>query len=175
MASLNFLSSAKEETVTDKSKLLLTKIADDSNNVSISISSTARSPYDQARIMYDNCKKLGIQSQYNLYARTGDKVIDVYKSLADGKTHNRDEVIRAMMNKINAVGPSKVSKHCVDTTIMNVLDVPFSSIENKADFKKAISLYMPSPITRLLDETNNNCFHIEIDLQALNNMSGDLF
>ena len=66
-ATLKFLESARQEVVSDSSKSLLIKLAEESGNPSISISSTARSPYDQARIMFENCLKLGIESQYKLY------------------------------------------------------------------------------------------------------------
>ncbi|HRH49187.1 MAG TPA: hypothetical protein PLP23_10570 [Panacibacter sp.] len=162
MAALNFLSSAKSEAVSDTSRLLLLSLAEESGNGSISISSTARSPYDQARIMFDNCLKLGVKSQYRLYKRFGDKIIDVFKKLTSVPDYKRDEVIKAMMDKINEVGPSKVSMHCVDTQYYNVVDIPFSSVTDKDSFRKAIKTHMPFPITKFLDESNNNCFHIEI-------------
>ena len=161
MASLNFLPSAKSESVSVSSVELILKLAEDSGNESISVSSTSRTPYDQARIMFENCEKLGMKSQYKLYARAGDKVIDVYKNLTK-KNMTRDEIIRAMTAKINEIGPSKVSKHCVDTSLYNVVDIPFSSVKDKDAFRKAIKSSMPVPITKFLDETNNNCFHIEI-------------
>jgi hypothetical protein len=129
----------------------------------IEVSSVTRSAADQARIMYDNCKNLGVRSQMELYSRAGDKVIMVY---LDGKNNglSRSQTVEAMRKKIIQLGPSNVSKHCADPSIFGVLDIPFSSIKNHANFKRALEAFVPYPISRFLDERNNSCFHVEMRL-----------
>lgn len=145
---------------------LLKMLGASSGNGRIEVSSVARTPYDQARIMYDNCLSLGVRSQYDLYATAGDKVVAVYER-ETLRGRNRAAVVQAMMQKIRELGPSNVSRHCVDTSILNVFDVPFSSISNKKEFRRALDRFKPYPISRYLDENRNNCFHIEMKVADL--------
>ena len=94
---------------------------------SVVISSTARDPFNQARVMFDNIKKTGVAAQKKLYAAAGDAVIDVFAAAQKaGKT--RAETIKLMEAKIIALGPEKVSHHAADLTKLNVFDVAPSSI-----------------------------------------------
>ena len=166
--SVHFHEGVNKEGVITQSIELLKLLGASSDNGRIVVSSVARTPYDQARVMYDNCVKLGVLSQFELYARAGDKVIAVYQREVK-KGRDRSAVIRAMQAKIMEIGPSRVSRHCVDTSIMNVFDIPFSSITNKKAFRQALNKFTPYPISRYLDENRNNCFHIEMkvtDLEA---------
>lgn len=160
---IRFRDGVNSDGVTTHAIELLKMLGASSGNPHIDVSSVARTPYDQARVMYDNCLKLGVRSQYDLYARAGDKVVAVYeREVKQGKDKNA--VIKAMQAKIMEIGPSRVSRHCVDTSIMNVFDVPFSSITNKKEFRRALNKFHPYPISRYLDENSNNCFHIEMKL-----------
>ena len=83
--------------------------------------------------MYDNCVSQGVEAQKKLYAAAGDQVIDVYAAaVAAGK--DRAATISLMKAKILAIGPTKVSRHATDTSVLNVFDVAPSSIP--ADKKK---------------------------------------
>ncbi len=45
-------------------------------------------------------------------------------------------ISQAMTNTINEVGASNVSKHCADFNIVNVVDIPHSSLgANRENFK----------------------------------------
>lgn len=166
---VTFRKGVKRETVSEKTIALIRFMGALSENGSIAISSAARSPYDQARVMFDNCLKLGVKSQYKLYARAGDKVIKVFEAETKKPGYKVAGVIAKMEAKIREIGPNKVSKHCADFNSLNVVDIPFSSIGNKADFRKIINKYIPNPVKRFLDETSNNCFHLEIDQSTVGN------
>lgn len=160
---VEFREGVNHEGVTAQSIELLKLLGAASGNSRIEVSSVARTPYEQARVMYDNCVSLGPASQYALYARSGDKVIAVYeRAVKAGK--GKAAAIRAMQDEILEIGPSKVSKHCVDTAIMNVFDIPFGSITNKKEFRRMLNRCAPYPVSRYLDENRNNCFHIEMKL-----------
>ncbi len=167
--SVSFRSGVRAETISSHSIALIKLLGALSNNGSITVSSAARSPYDQARVMFDNCLKLGIKSQYKLYARAGDKVIKVFESETKKPGYKVAAVIEKMEARIREIGPNKVSKHCADFNSLNVVDIPFSSIGNKDDFRKIINEYVPDPVKRFLDETSNNCFHLEIDQSTVEN------
>lgn len=97
----------------------------------IYITSTARTPHDQARIMYDNCSR-DLAEQRRTYAPPGQRVIDVYEN---NLNRARNEVINLMETKINELGPSTVSRHLADPAIMNTFDVSISNLSNPNDFR----------------------------------------
>lgn len=67
-----------------------------------------------------------------------------------------------MTNKINELGASKVSKHCADFKVVNVVDIPHSSLgKNKENFRsEAKKLQNQGEISQIFDE--NDCYHIVI-------------
>ncbi|TLD79339.1 hypothetical protein [Helicobacter trogontum] len=65
---------------------IIKKMAKNSNNPIVTITSTTRTPMEQAEEMYKGCVSEGIQEQYKLYAAAGDKVIKVYEDLHKTKT-----------------------------------------------------------------------------------------
>ena len=100
---------------------------------SATITSGRRTPSEQATAMYNNLESTSIEEQKNLYGPSGDKVIDVYKA---GKvaTPAKDTttIQKEMTDKINELGPSKVSLHCSNNS---VIDVAPSSIKNDSQFQ----------------------------------------
>jgi len=161
--SITYQEGVNHEGVTSQAMELLKMLGASSGNPTMVVSSVARTPYQQASVMYYTCKVKGVASQYELYARSGDKVVAVFeREVKRGK--QRTAVVQAMFEKILQLGPSNVSKHCVDTSIMNVFDIPFSSITNQKEFRSALKHLQPYPISRYLDENKNSCFHIEMKL-----------
>jgi hypothetical protein len=101
------------------------------------VSSTSRSPKEQARVMYDNAEKFGVEAQKRLYGPSGDKVLDVYaQRKAAGATP--DDVKLAMETKIKELGPTHVSRHASDPHVLNVFDVAPSSITDRVGFEHAV-------------------------------------
>jgi hypothetical protein len=168
-ANLNFRSGVQSDKVHSLTIDFIKEIGVSSNNLNLEVSSAARSAYDQAAVMYKNCENLGVASQYKLYGWNGDRIIRIYEKMKaeKKKPHKPLDIIKAMHKKIMDIGPSKVSKHCVDINVMNVIDIPFSCIQNKQAFRDALKKHHPSPISKYLDETNNNCFHLEFKIDDL--------
>lgn len=144
-----------------------TKISQYSRNIllnlkgykgTIYITSTARTPEEQARAMLNNIKKNGVQSQLNLYREPGKSVVRVYNpNLTDAQN------ISAMTAKIIEVGPSNVSHHCADMSVLNVIDVSRSNLANVDAFLNALEIEKQKAIiSQYIEEENNNCVHIEI-------------
>jgi len=134
-----FGSGAKQSDVSDYSLTVLKDIMAKAGVASVVISSTARDPFNQARVMFDNIMKTGVAAQKELYAAAGDAVIDVCAAAQKaGKTPA--ETIKLMEAKIIALGPEKVSHHAADLTKLNVFDVAPSSIPSgkKAAWEAAI-------------------------------------
>lgn len=139
---------------------------------SAAITSTLRTPEEQAKIMLKNGKK-NLSSQYRLYGSRGDAVLKVY---ADNKSKTDSEIVSLMSSKINEFAKSgqRVSKHCVsieDYEKLNIIDIGVNSTRavcksfNMVKFTKALqSLVKDGYIEVLIDETkkSNSCWHIEI-------------
>lgn len=133
------------------------------------VTSTARSPEDQARAMFNNLVKspgpltANIAEQKTVYAAPGDAVISVFATQAGTKT--LEEVVAdataikaAMLAEVNSQGPSSVSKHCANPAVVSVTDVAKSSFGSNGALFKAAATARASTV---LDE--NNVFHVELN------------
>lgn len=154
---ITFGANAVESAVSAYSKGILEDVLRAAKLTSATITSTARTPTDQARVMYNNLEGTGegqgVEAQKKLYGNAGDKVVDVYVALkAEKKT--ADEIKAAMKAKIDELGPTNVSRHISDPAKLNVFDVGPNSIGDDAAqtaFKTAaqaetrISHFIPYP------------------------------
>src|SRR5215212_2025731 len=134
---ISFGKNAKKESVTNFSLQVLEDILQAAGLTSALISSTARTPSEQARVMFNNIEATGVAAQKKLYAAAGDLVIDEYVKAKKAKK-TPIEIKAAMEAKIIEVGPTKVSHHAADPNILCVFDVAPSSIAKKAAFEKAV-------------------------------------
>lgn len=136
---VKFGANAKSGDVSPLSLSILKDVMAKAGIDSCTISSTARDPFNQARVMFNNIKNEGVAAQKKLYADAGDQVIDVFVA-AQKAGKNRDETIKAMEAKIVALGPSNVSHHAADPKVLNVFDVAPNSIPSgkKGAFEAAI-------------------------------------
>lgn len=139
---IKFAPTAKASDMTDYSLKVLKDILFKACIKSAMISSTTRDPANQARVMYENLigtgRQQGEEKQRELYnGKAGIKVIDVYVKLAEQKK-SREEIIGAMKNKIEELGPIKVSRHMSDPKVYNVFDVAPSSISKREAFETAV-------------------------------------
>ena len=156
---IKFGTNAKPESVTPLSLQVLEDILTASGLTSCIISSTARSPADQARVMFNNIVATSVAAQKKLYAAAGDLVIDEYlKAKAAGKTPT--EIKAAMEAKINELGPTKVSHHAADPNVLCVFDVAPSSIANKSAFEKAVR--KDKRVSKFLLPPDDPGYHLEI-------------
>lgn len=70
LATIQFLNAAKSiQFVSEYSRSVLTDIMQKAGVPSILITSTARTPGDQARIMYENIERYGVDHQKLLYSK----------------------------------------------------------------------------------------------------------
>lgn len=158
---ISFTRTSNASTVSDYSLQIIKEILQKAQLNHAVITSTTRTPGDQARIMFNNCEKYGVSAQKELYGRYGDMVIDVYLA---GKESNKDakSIIQEMTRKIINLGPANVSRHCGDPKIVNVIDIAPSSIpeERKQAFISAIE--SEQRIRKFLQPPKDPAYHIEI-------------
>ena len=124
----------------------------------IIITSTFRSPEQQAKAMLNNIKKTGIDAQLNLYANPGDAVIRAYNP-----NYSDADNLSAMIAEIYNQGPRNVSKHCMtaeEYKTLNIMDISRNQIKNPSGFVAELKNTFPN-IT-YFDESYNGCIHIEI-------------
>jgi GH24 family phage-related lysozyme (muramidase)/murein DD-endopeptidase MepM/ murein hydrolase activator NlpD len=158
---VSFGPNANASVVSDYTLQVLKECLAAAGETSAQISSTSRTPADQARAMYNNIVARGVASQKALYGRGGDQVIDVYvASRAAGK--DRAEILADMTAAIQRIGPSRVSNHCADPAVLGVIDVAPSSVQNKARFVAAVEA--DPRVSNFLHPGNSNdpAYHIEI-------------
>ncbi len=160
---IDFASTANQEVVSSHTKTVLSGILTAAKLSSCFITSTSRTPADQARVMFDNIMAHGVAAQKTLYAAAGDMVIDEFvKVKKTGK--NAAGIKAAMEAKIIAIGPGRVSRHCADPTKLNVIDVAPSSIAKKPAFEKAVHAALDKgKLSRFLEPGGGDpAYHLEI-------------
>lgn len=124
----------------------------------VTITSTARTSYDQARIMWSNLTEHGVAAQRRLYAPPGQKVIDCYVAMIHA---SKADTITAMQHVIEALGPSTVSRHCADPEKECVFDCDPHSLKDAAKFKAA--LLQHARVRKVLDASNSDpALHAEV-------------
>lgn len=112
--------------------------------------------------MFNNIVEHGVKAQKALYAAAGDEVIDAFvKAQNQGK--DSTGIKQAMTDKINAIGPSKVSRHCADPAVLNVVDIAPSSISGKKAFETAVNRAVQNgSVNKFLLPPNDPAYHLEI-------------
>lgn len=119
-ATISWGSSADKDVISNKTIATINKLSALSGDTTFTITSTLRTPADQARIMYENILKTSIENQKSLYGNYGDMIIDEYsKCISEGIT-DADVIKERMTLKIEEVGAQNVSKHCGDPNKINV-------------------------------------------------------
>jgi hypothetical protein len=156
---ISFGKNAKKESVTNFSLKVLEDILQAAGLGSALISSTARSPSEQARVMFNNIEATGVAAQKRLYAAAGDLVIDEYVKAKKAKK-TAIEIKAAMEAKINAIGPTKISHHAADPNVLCVFDVAPSSIPKKKEFEKAVRA--DKRVSKFLMPPLDPGYHLEI-------------
>jgi hypothetical protein len=157
--SIVFGPNAKSSDVSPYSLGVLQDVMSAANVAKLTISSTQRSPADQARVMFNNLETQGVATQRRLYKPPGQAVIDVYVA---GKAANEaaDAIKAEMTAKVIALGPETVSHHAADPKILNVFDVAPSSVADVDAFQTAAKA--DSRVSKFLTPPNDPGLHFEI-------------
>jgi hypothetical protein len=161
--SIEFLKTGDDAKVSKTSRTVIERIMAAASVYSVTITSTARDAYDQARAMYDNIESEGVDAQKDLYAKSGQDVIDVYSESKAAKK-GKNAIINDMKAKIMAIGPGKVSRHCADGSKLQVVepssipDDKQAAWESAIQAEKSVSTYFMPP--------KDPAYHLEIPQDA---------
>jgi len=160
-------SSANKAVVSEKSLSTIKTLVLEADLTSCRITSTLRSPAEQASAMFDNLEiPDNVQNQRNLYGRVGNLVIDVYvASKAARKTAT--QIKSDMTQKIEELlkAGESLGRHCVSSEAyakVNAIDIGYNSISNQASFRAVLQKAHNAGKIYFIDEPYNSCFHIEI-------------
>lgn len=156
---IQFGANAQRLAVSEHTLAVLRAILKAAGLASALITSTSRTPADQARAMYDNLETQGVEKQKKLYGSAGDKVIDVYAKAKAAKK-SKEEILAVMEAKIKEVKPSRVSRHCSSGALLQVVDVAPSSIKVKPRFVKAVQA--EKRVAKFLRPPLDPAYHLEI-------------
>ena len=156
-AGINFGPNANRNVVSQYTIDMLSAIMRESGNPNVTITSTLRTPEDQARAMYNNIVSRGVQHNLTLYGPAGDRVVNV---AAQGRRQGltRDQILAAMAAEIRRIGPGRVSRHAGDPNVINVLDISPHSIRNRQAFVREIR----ERGIFLIEPPRDPAFHLEI-------------
>lgn len=160
---IKFGANAVASAVSQYSRSVLINLLEQAGCPSCIISSTIRTPEAQARAMYTNIVNMGPDKQEKLYGPDGDAVIEEFKK-AKAQGQNKDQIIAAMIAKINALGPSNVSRHCGDPAKLNVIDIaPISIAEPEAFLAALKKAKTGGTVSQFFSPGDHDpAFHIEI-------------
>lgn len=136
------------------------------------ITSTIRTPEEQAATMLQNAKK-NLKKQYSLYGMTGDAVLKIYE-----KNKLKSDVLNLMATEIKRLEAEgkRVSQHCVSKEVYlknNVIDIGLHSMKaanlnfDSKKFAAALKkLKDEGYLEVLIDETmkSNAAWHFEIQV-----------
>lgn len=162
---IEFSRTSDHAKVSETSRTVIKRIMATAGVFSVKVTSTARDAYDQARAMYDNLQSEGVAAQKVLYAQAGQDVIDVYVA---GKVAKKDRnaTISDMKDKIVAIGPGKVSRHCADATRLEVIDIAPSSVPvgRRKDWETALAA--DPGVSQVFLPPRDPAYHLEIPQDA---------
>lgn len=156
---LNFGTHADASIISEYTIKVLKELLNKAGESSAKITSTARTPERQAKVMKANIERFGVAHQKRLYSNPGDQVIDAYVQ-AKNAGKSSGEIVSAMKEKILELGPMRVSRHCADPAVLQVLDIAPSSIRNDQKFVDAIEA--DRRVSKLLKPPRDPAFHLEI-------------
>ncbi|SDD04775.1 hypothetical protein SAMN04487779_100436 [Belnapia rosea] len=156
---IDFGPNARAADVTDFSRKVLEDIMRAAGLTQVVVSSTARGPADQARVMFNNLEARGVAKEKELYGPAGDQVIDTYDA-AKRAGQDAAAIKRLMTEKIIEIGPTRVSRHASDPRVLNVFDVAPSSVARPAAFEAAVR--SNQRVSRFFKPPEDPGYHLEI-------------
>lgn len=156
---ISFADTARPDAVSEYSRGVLRDILRAAGLSSARISSTSRTPRDQARVMFNNLEQHGVAAQRRLYKTPGNRIIDAYVA-ARKLGRSDDETKLAMETAIKTIGPATVSRHCADARKLNVFDVGPKSISDVVAFERAVKA--ERRVAKFLTPPGDPGYHLEI-------------
>jgi hypothetical protein len=160
---ISYAPSADQKAVTATALTVLREICSKACVKSVEITSTARDATDQVRIMHKMIKDKGAAYVNNLYGADGKKVVAVYEESEKNKL-SEDDTKKAMLKKMNELGPSNVSHHIANGDgKLCVFDVAPSSVGDKEAMKRFVKESKAhAKVSTFFEPPRDPAFHLEV-------------
>lgn len=146
----------------DWGEQFLLTIMDEANVTSIKVTSTYRTPRQQATAMYNNAKSHGVQWSRDLYKgnKNAQLVIDVFESMQSQPSAN---VIDMMTNLIVSSGMVNSSLHMnIDKTVADIAPSSIPAAEQNAFFAALQSAKTAGRVGELIRPPKDPAFHVQL-------------
>jgi len=130
----------------------------------LTVTSTYRKPEDQVRAMYHNIERYGTDYNFDLYGPSGDEVVSAFKG-AKAAGGSEDEIKAAMVARLLAVGPTKVSRHA---GIPGLAVVDLSPPSDRTGIESALRQAQAAGIvSQWIGPPSDPAYHVEIPILGL--------
>jgi hypothetical protein len=168
---VKFGPNADQDKISQNTVLQIANLASEAGVKELMITSTVRTPEDQARAMFNNLRA----GKRVSYRAPGAAVTAVYDKL-DAQGESDTNIKNAMEQEIVTQEPRKVSRHCTEPVEWNILDIAPSSVKpsskkklfervlksNEGSSKKISKFLGPGPALG-----NDPAYHLEFELSRM--------
>jgi hypothetical protein len=156
---IEFGPNAKQDVVSSYTRDVLSGLMRTAGVDRVVITSTYRSVEDEARVMYANVEKQGVDHELKLYAKPGREVIKEY-ARSKGAGNPPERIIDDMVHKIKELGSTNVSHHNWDPAVLSVFDISPRSVTKQGDFEAAINA--ERKVSKFFKPPQDSSYHLEV-------------
>ncbi len=156
---IEFGPNAKQDVVSSYTRDVLSGLMRTAGVDRVVITSTYRSVEDEARVMYANVEKQGVDHELKLYAKPGREVIKEYARSKDAG-NPPERIIDDMVHKIKELGSTNVSHHNADPALLSVFDISPRSVTKQGDFEAAINA--ERKVSKFFKPPQDSSYHLEV-------------
>jgi hypothetical protein len=156
---VEFGPNARQDVVSAYTRDVLSGIMRTAGVDRVVVTSTYRTVEEEARVMYANVEKQGVDHELNLYAKPGREVIKEY-ARSKGAGNPPDRIIDDMVHKIKELGSTNVSHHNWDPAVLSVFDISPRSVAKQGDFEAAIN--SEHRVSKFFKPPQDSSYHLEV-------------
>jgi hypothetical protein len=156
---IEFGPNARQDVVTGYTGDVLSGIMRTAGVERVVITSTYRTVEEEARVMYANVEKQGVDHELKLYAKPGREVIKEY-ARSKGAGNSPERIIDDMAHKIKELGSTNGSHHNWDPAVLSVFDISPRSVTKQGDFEAAIS--SERRVSKFFKPPQDSSYHLEV-------------
>lgn len=156
---IEFGPNAKQDVVSTYTRDVLSAVMQRSGVDRVVVTSTYRTVEEEARVMYANVERRGVDHELNLYAKPGREVIKEY-ARSKGAGNPPERIIDDMVHKIKELGAYNVSHHAADPAVLSVFDIAPRSVVKQGEFEAAITA--EHRVSKFFKPPQDSSYHLEV-------------
>ena len=156
---IEFGPNARQDVVSSYTRDVLSGIMRTAGVDRVVITSTYRTVEEEARVMYANVERQGVDHELKLYAKAGREVITEY-ARSKGAGNSPERIIDDMAHKIKELGSTNVSHHNSDPVVLSVFDISPRSVTKQGNFEAAITA--ERRVSKFFKPPKDSSYHLEV-------------